>query len=47
MKKASDELVRLNNLMLHAMEHNGWIELNRDNSGNIKGFTQRIDFNTQ
>lgn len=48
-KKASEELHhearelrRLNNLMLQGMEYAGWIELTRDNSGNILGFKQII-----
>lgn len=42
LQKEAHELRRLNELMLLGMEHAGWIELNRDNSGKILGFRQVI-----
>lgn len=35
LRDEADELRRLNGLMLHGMEHAGWIKLNRDASGKI------------
>jgi hypothetical protein len=36
------ELRRLNVLMLHGMEHEGWVELSRDHAGNMTGFHLHI-----
>lgn len=41
--KESTELHRLNKLMLLSMEHAGWVNLTKDNQGNILGFDQIID----
>jgi hypothetical protein len=42
LQKEAHELRRLNELMLLGMEHAGWIELSRNNSGKIVGFRQVI-----
>ena len=42
LRTQANELRRLNNLMLHGMQHAGWIQLNRDESGRILGFEQII-----
>ena len=42
LKMEAEELRRLNNLMLHGMEHAGWIKLTRNKSGQILGFEQII-----
>jgi len=41
--KESTELHRLNKLMLLSMEHAGWVNLTKDNQGNILGFDQIIE----
>jgi hypothetical protein len=42
LKQEAAELRRLNNLMLHGMEHADWIKLTRNNFGQILGFEQII-----
>ena len=42
LKIESSELRRLTSLLLHAMDYNGWIKLQRDSKGNIIGFIQTI-----
>jgi len=38
LRKEAEELRRLNNLMLRGMELAGWVTLNKDEQGNIKGY---------
>ena len=40
--KETTELRRLNNLMLRGMEEAGWVELNKDERGNIKGYKLKL-----
>jgi hypothetical protein len=42
LKNEASELKRLNDLMLNSMEHAGWIELNRDDQGNVRGFVIKL-----
>jgi hypothetical protein len=42
LKSEASELRRLNILMLRGMEQEGWVKLNRDNEGNIKGFVVEL-----
>lgn len=43
LKLESDKLRKLNTLMLLGMEHAGWIELQRNEEGDIIGFKQTIN----
>ena len=42
LKSEAEELRRLSNLMLRGMEYAGWVDLNRDNQGNIRGFIVKL-----
>jgi hypothetical protein len=42
LKREAAELRRLTNLMLHGMEHAGWIKLTRNSFGQILGFEQIV-----
>ena len=42
LKGEVSKLERLSNMILRVMEDEGWVELNTDKQGNIKGFVRKL-----